>query len=42
MLEFDYRYNMRAVRDFDRMAASVPGIVGKRLTYRCAGEAGAQ
>jgi hypothetical protein len=24
------------------MAASVPGIVGKRLTYRCAGEAGAQ
>ncbi|MGJ0513118.1 IS1595 family transposase [Methylocystis sp.] len=34
MLEFDYRYNTRSMRDFDRMAASVPGIVGKRLTYR--------
>jgi transposase-like protein len=34
MLEFDYRYNTRAMRDFDRMTASIPGIVGKRLTYR--------
>jgi hypothetical protein len=34
MLEFDFRYNTRAMRDFDRMAASMGGIVGKRLTYR--------
>ena len=39
MLEFDYRYNTRTMRDFDRMAVSIPGIVGKRLTYRRAGEA---
>jgi transposase-like protein len=35
--EFDYRYNTRIALgygDFDRFAASVPGIVGKRLTYR--------
>ncbi len=39
MLEFDYRYNTRSMKDFDRMAGSIPGIVGKRLTYRRAGEA---
>jgi transposase-like protein len=35
--EFDYRYNTRAAlgySDMDRFAASFPGIVGKRLTYR--------
>jgi len=35
--EFDYRYNTRTAlgySDFDRFAASFPGIVGKRLTYR--------
>ncbi len=32
--EFDYRYNTRHVRDFERFEASIPGIVGKRLTYR--------
>jgi len=34
MLEFDYRYNTRKMRDFDRMSASMGGIVGKRLAYR--------
>ena len=35
--EFDYRYNTRTAlgySDADRFAASIPGIVGKRLTYR--------
>lgn len=35
--EFDYRYNTRVAlgySDADRFAASFPGIVGKRLTYR--------
>ena len=35
--EFDYRYNTRKAlgfSDMDRLAASFPGIVGKRLTYR--------
>jgi transposase-like protein len=35
--EFDYRYNTRKAlgfTDMDRFAASFPGIVGKRLTYR--------
>jgi hypothetical protein len=35
--EFDYRYNTRTAlgySDMDRFAASFPGIVGKRLTYR--------
>jgi transposase-like protein len=35
--EFDYRYNERealGVDDHTRMEQSVPGIVGKRLTYR--------
>ncbi|MFI4975638.1 MAG: IS1595 family transposase [Caulobacterales bacterium] len=38
--EFDYRYNTRAAlgySDADRFAASFPGIVGKRLTYRRSG-----
>lgn len=37
LCEFDYRYNERAslgVNDAQRMAKSVKGIVGKRLTYR--------
>lgn len=37
LAEFDYRYNERAsqgVDDAARMAKSVQGIVGKRLTYR--------
>jgi len=37
LAEFDFRYNERAafgVNDADRMAKSIPGIVGKRLTYR--------
>ena len=38
MGEFDYRYNMRTVSDFERFSASIPGIVGKRLTYRRIGE----
>jgi transposase-like protein len=32
--EFDFRYNNRKVSDAERMALSIPGIVGKRLTYR--------
>jgi transposase-like protein len=37
LAEFDYRYNERSalgVDDAQRMAKSVKGIVGKRLTYR--------
>ena len=37
LAEFDYRYNERAglgVSDAERMAKSVQGIVGRRLTYR--------
>lgn len=34
MVEFDYKYNTRKMRDFDRLTASIPGIVGKRLMYR--------
>jgi len=37
LAEFDYSYNERAalgVSDSERMAKSIPGIVGKRLTYR--------
>jgi transposase-like protein len=37
--EFDYRYNTRQLRDFERFEASIPGIVGKRLTYRRPDEA---
>jgi transposase-like protein len=35
--EFDYRYNTRVAlgySDIDRFTGSLPGIVGKRLTYR--------
>jgi transposase-like protein len=37
LAEFDYRYNERealGVDDATRMEKSIPGIVGKRLTYR--------
>ena len=37
LAEFDFRYNEReslGVNDETRMAKSIPGIVGKRLTYR--------
>jgi hypothetical protein len=37
LAEFDFRYNEReslGVNDETRMARSIPGIVGKRLTYR--------
>ncbi|MGH6985458.1 MAG: IS1595 family transposase [Caulobacteraceae bacterium] len=40
--EFDYRYNTRTAlgfTDFERFTASVPGVVGKRLTYRRIGRA---
>ena len=41
LAEFDYRYNERAalgVDDAERMAKSVKGIVGKRLTHRRTGK----
>jgi len=34
MVEFDYRYNTRGMSDFARFEKSLPGIIGKRLTYR--------
>jgi len=37
LAEFDFRYNERSalgVNDAERMSKSIPGIVGKRLTYR--------
>jgi len=37
LAEFDYRYNERkglGVNDFDRFTKSIPGIMGKRMTYR--------
>jgi transposase-like protein len=37
LAEFDYRYNERSslgISDSERMAKSIMGIVGKRLTYR--------
>ena len=37
LAEFDYRYNERmalGISDAQRMEKSIPGIVGKRLTYR--------
>jgi len=40
LAEFDFRYNQRmglGVNDSQRMAASILGIVGKRLTYRRTG-----
>jgi transposase-like protein len=38
--EQDFKWNTRKVSDFTRFEASIGGIVGKRLTYRRAGEAG--
>jgi transposase len=41
--EYDFRYNEReglGVNDAERMAKAIPGIVGKRLTYRRTGQAG--
>jgi transposase-like protein len=32
--EFDFRYNLRKVTDFQRATQAVKGIAGKRLTYR--------
>lgn len=43
LAEFDFRYNERSglgVSDAERMSRAIPGIVGKRLTYRRANEAG--
>jgi transposase-like protein len=40
LAEFDYRYNERSglgINDAERMAKSIPGIVGRRLTYRRTG-----
>ena len=40
LAEFDYRYNERAklgVSDSERFHKSIPGIVGRRLTYRRTG-----
>jgi transposase-like protein len=45
LAEFDYRYNERealGVDDAARMAKSIPGIVGKRLTYRRTDKEGQQ
>jgi hypothetical protein len=42
LAEFDFRYNERqalGVNDDQRMAKSIPGVVGKRLTYRRTGRA---
>jgi transposase-like protein len=41
LAEFDYRYSNRSalgIEDGERMSKSIPGIVGKRLTYRRIGE----
>ena len=41
LAEYDFRYNERealGVSDAERMAKAIPGIVGKRLTYRRTGE----
>jgi len=45
LAEFDYRYNERealGVTDEMRMKKSIPGIVGKRLTYRRTNKEGQQ
>jgi transposase-like protein len=37
LAEFDFRYNERkalGVNDFERFTKSIPGIMGKRMTYR--------
>ncbi len=41
MGEFDYRYNTHTVSDFERLSGSIPGIVGKCLTYRRISQVGA-
>jgi transposase-like protein len=39
--EQDFKFNTRKMTDFERTTLSLDGIVGKRLTYRRTGEAGA-
>jgi transposase-like protein len=39
LAEWDFKFNTRKTTDCDRMSQSIPGIVGKRLTYRRIGEA---
>jgi transposase-like protein len=39
LAEWDFKFNTRKTTDADRMSQSIPGIVGKRLTYRRIGEA---
>jgi len=39
LCEWDYKFNTRKTTDAERMSQSIPGIVGKRLTYRRIGEA---
>ncbi len=42
LAEYDFRYNEReklGVNDAERMEKAIPGIVGKRLTYRPINEA---
>jgi transposase-like protein len=38
--EQDFKFNTRKMTDAERFAASIPGIVGKRLSYRRSNEAG--
>ncbi len=38
--EQDFKFNTRKMTDAERFSASIPGIVGKRLTYRRPVEAG--
>jgi hypothetical protein len=38
LAEWDYKFNTRKTTDGDRMSQSIPGIIGKRLTYRRIGE----
>ena len=43
LAEFDFRYNERealGINDAERMSRAIPGIVGKRLTYRRTRQAG--
>src|SRR6202047_2037374 len=39
LAEWDYKFNTRKTTDVERMSQSIPGIIGKRLTYRRIGEA---
>jgi transposase-like protein len=36
--EWDFKWNTRKATDVERMSQSIPGIIGKRLTYRRIGE----